>query len=123
MIPAWLARRYGDAFRNAGLHPCPRCKKPILSGLDDDNAARTAHADPTPINPVGEAIALLSGRATFDLTSTNGKKQLWRRDQWHIGRRRTHPVLPEHRCGQPLDAHTEHLPPAARYAIPDQPPF
>lgn len=123
MIPAWLVRRHGDTFRNAGLHLCPRCKHPVLSGLDDDNAARTAHADPTPINAIGEALALLSGRATFDLTSGDGKKQLWRRDQWNIAGRRKYPVLPEHRCGQPLDAHAEQVPAAARYATPDAPPF
>lgn len=123
MIPAWVARRHGDTFRNAGRHPCPRCKAPILSGLDDDTAARSVHADPTPINPVGEALALLAGRATFDLTAAGGKRQLWRRDEWHISGRRKFPVLPEHRCGQPLDAHADHPPAAARYVIPDQPPF
>lgn len=123
MIPAWLARRHGDTFRNAGLHPCPRCRRPILSGLDDDNAARTAHADPTPLTQIGETIALLAGRSTYDLTTASGKKQLWRRDQWSIAGKRKFPVLAEHRCGQPLDAYAEPVAARPRYTIPDDPPF
>lgn len=123
MIPAWLARRHGDTFRTAGLHLCPRCRRPTLTGLDDDTAARTAHADPAPITPLGEALAVLAGRGTYDLTAIGGKRQLWRRDQWHIAGARRYPVLAEHRCGQPLDAHAEPVARRARYVIPDTPPF
>lgn len=123
MIPDWLIRQRGDVFRAARLHPCPRCRRPILSGLDDDIAARTAHADPTPITPLGETLALLTGRATYDLCAPYGRRELWRRDHWHIAGARKYPVLPEHKCGQPLDAHTETLQHRNRYVCPAEPPF
>ncbi|KAB2347319.1 hypothetical protein [Actinomadura rudentiformis] len=121
--PAWLLRQTGGVFRTAILGRCPRCYAPILTGLDDDNAARTARADPTPITPLGEAVALLAGRATYDLLAPYGRRELWRRDQWHISGARKHPVLPEHRCGQPLDAHIETIQAGARYVSPAEPPF
>lgn len=123
MIPAWLLRTHGDVFRAAGLRHCPRCKNPILTGLDDDAAARTAHADPTPIAALGEALALLAGRATYDLMTTGQRKELWRRDQWHIQGARKYPVLPEHRCGQRLDTHLDPIPARRRYVSPATPPF
>lgn len=122
-VPAWLVRRLGDSFRTASLGRCPRCGAPVLSGLDDDIAARTARADPTPIDRMGEALAVLTGRGTFDLAVFDGKRQLWRRDQWHIAGKRKWPVLAEHRCGASLAEHAEPLPARARHVIPAEPPF
>lgn len=123
-VPQWLVRRHGGVFRTAALRTCPACKAPILSGLDDDIAARSVRADPTPIDRMGEALAVLTGRATFDLVPIEGKRQLWRRDQWHIAGKRRYPVLAEHRCGASLAEHAEPPPArAVRAAIPADPPF
>ncbi|MFC5744797.1 hypothetical protein [Actinomadura rugatobispora] len=122
-IPTWLLRTRGDVFRTAALRTCPHCHHPILTGLDDDTAARSVRADPTPITPLGETLALLAGRATFDLQAVYGRREMWRRDQWHIQSARRWPVLPEHRCGQPLNDHMEKSPQRRRYVCPTEPPF
>lgn len=123
MIPAWLQRVRGEAMRAARLHCCPRCGAAILSGLDDDNAARTAHADPTPITALGEAVALVAGRGTYDLMTVAGRKELWRRDEWHIGGKRKWPVIPDHECGKSLAAFGDDSWVRARYTSPEIPPF
>lgn len=123
MIPAWLERTIGDVHRAAGLKTCPRCGAPILVGLDADRAALTAHADITTVNAVGEALALLSGRPTYDLVNTGGRKELSYRDEWNISGPRKWPVLPEHRCGASLKAHVETIAPRFAYVSPNEPPF
>jgi hypothetical protein len=106
-IPAWLARRHGDIYRAATLRICPRCGTPTLAGLDADIAAFTARVDILPVNQLGETIALLSGRPTYDLISIGGRKELHRREEWNIKAARKYPVLAAHSCGVPLDAHAE----------------
>ena len=123
MIPAWLQRVIGDVHRAAGLRTCQKCKAPILTGLDADMCALTARADPISIDALGETIALLAGRRTFDLVTANGRKELNGREEWHISAPRRYPVLPEHRCGQPLNAHALHIPAAKKYVSPDVPPY
>lgn len=46
---------------------CRACKRPTLSGLDADECALSAKVDATPVTAVGEAMALLAGRATYTL--------------------------------------------------------
>jgi hypothetical protein len=127
MIPAWLLNTHaGPNHRTATLHPCKQCNQPILTGLDADTAALTAKTDPTPLTPLGETIALLQNRATYNLTTTdNGKKKLDHRDQWHITMPRQHPVLPEHQCGQPLTEYAENIRPrkTKRYVTPNECPY
>lgn len=124
MIPAWLQRTAaGDVFRAATLRTCPRCDTVLLVGLDDEIAALTARTEILSLNTVGEALALLSGRRTFDLISIGGRKELHRRDEWHITAERRYPVLPEHRCGASLAAHAMRIPARRRYVIPDEVPF
>lgn len=104
MIPAWLQRSRGDATRVARIRLCPRCHAPIIVGLDADMCALTAHADPTPINETGEALAQLTERRTYDYTKTLGAPRLEYRAEWNITAPRRYPVLAEHRCGQTLPA-------------------
>src|SRR4051794_30826220 len=110
MIPEWLRRRRGDVTRAAQLRLCRRCHQPVLAGLDADMCALMAWADPTPIDEIGEAKALLAGRTTYDLINTNGRKELHYRDQWNIPAPRRYLVFPEHRCGESLAAHMAAVP-------------
>jgi hypothetical protein len=123
-IPAWvLQERRGEAFRSACLQRCTKCRAPILYGLDADICALSARADPTPLTPLGEAIALLDGRRTFNLTETAGRIEITARDFWAIGGESRHPVIPEHKCNSRLDAHMQPTTRRARYSAPDEPQF
>jgi hypothetical protein len=124
-IPAWLQQHIRANKRTATLTQCRKCGAPILTGLDNDRAALTAKTDPTPLTPLGETIALLQGRTTYNLTTTSNRKELHHRDQWQIRTPRKHPVLPEHRCGHPLTEYTENIQPqkARRYVTPNECPY
>jgi hypothetical protein len=125
MIPTWLQRSRSGATRATGIRLCPKCRAPILTGLDAEICAFTVRVDPTPITPLGEAIALLQGRATYNLADGPNRKELDLRDQWRITMPRKYPVLPEHRCGQPLDAFNETIQHAKtkKYAMPNECPY
>lgn len=100
MIPAWLRHaRAGDIHRAVALRLCPRCRAPILTGLDADRAALTARCDPTPLTQFGEAIALITGRTTYDLMPDGDRKTLNPRNEDHIKRPRKYPVIAAHQCG------------------------
>lgn len=122
-IPTWLGRTLGDTFRTVRLRICPQCRAPVLAGLDADNCALAVRADPTPIGEIGEAIALLTGRRTFDLIGTGGDKKLYLREEHNIKSARKYLVFLEHRCGRPLTAYSE--PAAARSSrkFSQTPPF
>jgi len=122
-IPAWLGRRIGDNHRAASLRLCPSCKAPTLVGLDADTTAFTARADVLPIDELGETIALLSGRPTYDLVTNGGRKELARREEWNIGGDRRYPVLAAHKCGVALDAHAAPVKHVKRKAISHVPQF
>ncbi len=72
-MPAWLRRQLVDTghltddglTRSARLRRCPRCRRPVLAGID--NNGLDAWADPAPLDADGEARALLDGRHTWDL--------------------------------------------------------
>ena len=109
MIPAWLAKhlettgagnpdRIGRAAR---IHHCKHCGRYILTGLDNDMCAGVANADPTPLSPLGEALALIGGRRTYALRQSSGRLELQLRDQWQIegspaGTR--YDIVPAHTC-------------------------
>jgi len=123
-IPAWILReRRGEAFRSACLQRCTKCRAPILYGLDADLCALSVKADPTPLTPLGEAIALLGGRRTFHLTDIAGRIEITMRDQWAIGGESAHLVVPEHKCNSRLDAHMQPHIRRARYVVPDEPQY
>jgi len=122
-IPAWLARRRGDAHRAAALRLCPSCQAPTLVGLDADVTAFTARADILPLNELGETIALLSGRPTYDLVTNGGRKELTRREEWNISGTRRYPVLAAHKCGVALNAYAAPVKHVARKAISHVPQY
>ncbi|MBA9003752.1 hypothetical protein [Thermomonospora cellulosilytica] len=122
MIPAWLQRtRAGDTSRAATLRLCRKCRAPVIVGLDADRAARTAYCDPTPLTELGEAVAVMQNRRTYDLMSGPSRKELSPREADHIRKPRLYPVLAEHKCGAPLAAFA--VPAPARQDIDDEPPF
>lgn len=124
MIPAWLQRTHrGDLSRAATLRLCPRCKSPILIGLDADRAAITAHCDPTPLTELGEAVALMQGRKTYDLIPGIKRREIWPRETAHIQQPRRFPVLATHKCGTPLHAFATPTPKRKDVTANDRPPF
>ncbi len=123
-IPAWiLQERRGEAFRSACLQRCTKCRAPILYGLDADICALSVKTDPTPLTPLGEAIALLDGRRTFTLTEIAGRIEITTRDHWAIGGESPHPVIPEHKCNSRLDAHMQTTTRRVRYSVPAEPQY
>lgn len=78
------------------------CGAAVLHGVDANVAGFTATADSRPLTRTGELLAVIQGRAVYDLDS---RPSLHRRRAWHIrGNPPTpyRPVVAEHRCGQPL---------------------
>lgn len=133
-LPAWVADKIATT---TGLDPrlgrrpratiCRRCQAPVLHGLDGERCALQVDADPTLLTNIGELLALLAGRATFDLDSH--PPQLTHRHRWRI---RGHPadtntVIPEHTCGAAALPNRPPEPPPPRTVrgkdTDDEPPF
>lgn len=94
--------------RRARPRPCPHCSTWVITGLDADTLALEAACDPQPLNTLGEAMALVAGRRTLNLTRTRGRLELEQRWADHVesqpaGTGRAD-VLAEHVCGQPIPA-------------------
>lgn len=123
MIPAWLLARSGGQLRTAGITQCPRCSAPVLRGLDAEKCALPVRVDVSSVDEMGEAIALLQGRATYDLVGGAQKKELEHRYEWHIRNPRRYPVLAAHQCGSPLPAIPARAPEILTEAIDDRIPF
>lgn len=110
--------------RRLTAHTCRTCHSPTLRGLDADTCAFEITLDPTPLDPLGEVLALTAGRRTYDLTHTAGRYEINPRTHHHITRPRRYPVLTEHRCGQPLPVAAEPAPAmTATEGATDEPPF
>lgn len=109
MIPAWLLAKSGGNLRAVGVRGC-RCGAQVLAGLDADRAALTAIVDLAPICEMGEALALLQGRPTYDLVGDSRKKELEYRYEWNIKARRRYPVMTAHKCGAPIPAAPTEVP-------------
>lgn len=123
MIPPWLQRtRNGDPTRAATIRLCRTCRAPILAGLDADRAAITVYCDPTPLTPLGEAFAVITGRTTYDLFPGQDRRELWPREAAHITKPRRFPVLAAHKCGAPLHAFATPTPPRGT-GVSDAPPY
>lgn len=60
------------------------CGQPVLQGDDEDDGAMIVRVDIRPTNTLGEAIARLNGRNTYDLRKHNGVFQIMRRNRWTI---------------------------------------
>lgn len=119
------------ATRKARAGTCSRCGRAVFRGLDADFGSCLAEADPEPLSALGEALALLAHRRTYELWASGlGPMTLDFRDHWRIagrpaGRSRVD-VLVEHTCGQSgkLPTTGSVYPPPVRAAdLPDEPPF
>lgn len=137
--PTWLrdhlirtgAMTEKGTTRRARYRHC-RCGLVILTGLTDPHTcAIEAHVDPHPLNPLGEALALLEGRYTVTARPEAGRFVLDDRDDLTIAARPAGTtlradVLAEHRCGRPVPKggrgpssfHAAHAAP-----LPTDPPF
>lgn len=70
--------------RRARPHACPNCHALTIVGLDHDRSALTVRADPSPLSPAGELIALLTGRPTYSLHPHGNRYEINPRSQWAI---------------------------------------
>ncbi len=123
MTAQWLKDRRAEWARAANLRPCPTCRATVLAGLDADTAAIPTRCDPTPLTEMGEAVALLQDRTTYDLIKTKTGKELHRRNPHHITQPRRFPIFATHKCNNPLTAFIEIPPQKAEVHNDDQPPF
>lgn len=86
---------------------CPHCQAYVLTGLDADTAGIPVTVDREPVDSLGEALAVLQGRQTYERRNgsyTEGRGgRLEQRTASSIRRRvGVHPVHAEHRCHEPL---------------------
>ena len=139
-MPDWLVDRLvrnglmdGDNFatRKARAATCPRCHRAIFIGIDRDWGGMAVECDPEPLTAMGESLALLAHRRTFELWASGlGPMTLDARDVWRIqgrpaGRSRVD-VLVQHDCdlvGR-LPTGPSVYPPSTRPEdLPDDPPY
>lgn len=106
----------------AQLAPCPRCGSAILAARTRPPAAFDVRADPAPLAPAGEILALAAGRMTYDLVKYAGQFELINRDQWRI-RRRDWPVVADHKCPGPIPWAAIPPPPEPETSDDGEPPF
>lgn len=99
----------GRGGRAITVRRCRRCARVVLAGWDDDYCAMLATVEWVPLSAVGELVALLGGRPTYELRAGR---------PWTITRRwgrqitSHHPgthdwrgcfdVVAAHRCNGPL---------------------
>jgi len=79
------------------------CKADVLAGFDEDHCASAVIADPYPLSALGEALALLENRRSYELRRHNDGLALWVRDHWQIGGSPASDeviVLTDHVCGK-----------------------
>lgn len=132
-MPDWLKRQLIDTGvltpsglgRKAQLRRHKPCGLPTLTGLDADLCAFEVSCDLGELTMSGEAMSLLDGRATFEVSL---RGQLYRRDSHHITSRPAGgktPVLAQHRCAAPIPAAwcVPPLQPAARQTTTEEIPF
>lgn len=118
--PAWRRELIHANQRKAKLATCP-CGQPILVGLDNDQCAFTANADPYFLTWAGEIAAhALESRRTYWLQAGT----LIRRDHPTHSSETTLPILAQHRCGQPIPNNwRKQLTPVTRREDSNEPPF
>jgi hypothetical protein len=81
--------------RAAQLRTCPRCRQWVVVGVDHHRCALTVTCDPVDLDPIGEAVAVLAGRNTYELWG----KEIERRDAFKISGGQHQPVIAAHQCG------------------------
>ena len=101
---AHLGTKHPDGIRATW---CTTCKAPILTGLDDVVCALDARTDVVPLSPLGEAIARIGGRTTYELRTGKPPRIVRRTAQMILARpagattRRAHAaydVVAAHQC-------------------------
>lgn len=86
---------------------CNDCHAKILRGVDADTCGLPRALDHQPVDELGEALAVLTGRQTYDLRPLGGRSHgsaMEPRTAPRLRSQRHHPVHVEHLCGQPLPA-------------------
>lgn len=81
--------------RQAQLRRCPTCRAAVVVGLDAARCALRVVCDPARLDQVGEAVAVLSGRRTYELWG----RELERRNAFKIRAGMRKPVIAQHSCG------------------------
>ena len=102
-LPTWLQQRLGKPSRRRGAKgtQCIVCHRPILVGMSEDVAAQLALVDPIPLSPLGEMLALIDGRKSYQLGKYDEGLALWERDRWAIAGHAAGPdwiILTDHKC-------------------------
>jgi hypothetical protein len=97
--PAWLTEQIAASADHVKPGTCPRCGAPILRARAGRIAALDVRADPTPLNPAAEILALLDNRLTWCLVESPFGTRIRHRNRWHIAAGRcTHTVVADHQC-------------------------
>lgn len=97
----------GRVSRHARADRCPRCNARTLAGVA--GVRGRVDVDPTPTTPLGEAVAILTGRDTYIVLFG----ELHLRDRWRIAHKDAdaEPVYATHDChAPPLPANHQHRP-------------
>jgi hypothetical protein len=81
--------------RSAQLRTCPHCRQWTIVGDDHFRCALRVTCDPIALDPIGEALALLAGRHTYDVWG----RELNRRTALHIKGGQSQTVIADHDCG------------------------
>lgn len=119
------------ATRKAHMIHCPGCGKPVMRGLLSMPTPWVVDADPPALSLESEAMALLDGRATYDLSWRYGWHELDYRGDWAWHNPDPRPgkdIVAEHRChtATPWAFAPSTLPPIKKpvaAALPDKAPF
>lgn len=95
--------------RRLRLRSCRGCGEKVANGLDDVICAFEVDADPVPLSPLGEALAMLEGRRTVAVHREGDRYVLDQRDAEHVAKRPAgsgtrEDVLRLHSCGTPPPA-------------------
>lgn len=110
-LPRWLLERLQahprTDPRRTRWDTCPRCAQVVLTGDDDDRTAIRATVDPTPLDLLAEAQAILTGRALYQAipartAATDHTFKLHRVSPHPQHRGPGIHLLPGHVCGRPL---------------------
>jgi hypothetical protein len=103
----------------------------VVQGLCADWGGYVVECDPEPLSRTGEALALMTDRATFQMRWCGDRYELDRRDHFRIRGNppgtNGHDVLVRHHCDIPSDAipHMESVlnDEIVVIPLPDKPPF
>lgn len=132
LIRAGLMDADTGATRSARAVSCPKCRRHVMRGINDSFGGWVVMADPEPLSKLGEALALLGGRATVELRWLGDRYEIDQRDHFRIRGRPAGTngidVLVIHECalaqGQPLPQIDSTLRDDIRpELLPDNPPF